>query len=324
MVTGRLQEEDQGTSGVSERLNADVVKSWNGKRKSEELVDGMSGQTFKKRRKSSPMKEQVVADRERTSPINSLEAQMNDTSLEESETIQHILPLTDNSTNMTSTHVATDKHSYACRSVMENAMHLDEDLDMVVDHEQDRSSSKVRYGSNTSKKMTVVDNQAHGSDKGLIAGFRSGVQSFTDPDTLEVKKPIHKRFGSEELQTSIVEANGAAKYDEPVDSDKKKGDQAKAESDSEDEVPEIVTASAGLSQARSIAAEEAKAVATYGSRDLRVNIDPLLIYRIDNHVSRKRNADNAMHISKSKLLAPRSNVKVMFIMSQTLTLASSP
>ncbi|KAL9120908.1 MAG: hypothetical protein Q9187_002535 [Circinaria calcarea] len=73
------------------------------------------------------------------------------------------------------------------------------------------------------------------------------------------KKPTHKRFGSEELKVEILEKPSPSEASE-VTPNASTSHHTTIEDDSEDDAPEVISASAGLFQSRVAAADAAKAV----------------------------------------------------------------
>ncbi|MCJ1404299.1 hypothetical protein MMC11_007524 [Xylographa trunciseda] len=78
----------------------------------------------------------------------------------------------------------------------------------------------------------------------------------------EVKKSTHKRFGSEEPPIPLDLLPNDAVQDHNLNDNGTNKIQLESEDESEDDSPEVVTISAGLTQARTVAAEAAKAAET--------------------------------------------------------------
>ena len=125
----------------------------------------------------------------------------------------------------------------------------------------ENGNSKTTIGSNMGKKRKKGNDVAHTLSSGHAVTPTSVMQvDIHGMDRKpEMKKATHKRFGSEEAQglpsiTAIpdqnMKSNGANKV------------QVDSEDESEDDSPEVVTASAGLTQARSTATEAARAAET--------------------------------------------------------------
>ena len=82
---------------------------------------------------------------------------------------------------------------------------------------------------------------------------------------VKASKKIHKRFGSEEIESSLPELDPAAIVEAPIQQKSEDIVQSQNDEESEDEAPEMVTAVAGLGQARVIAAKTAEVVKRYFS-----------------------------------------------------------
>ena len=116
------------------------------------------------------------------------------------------------------------------------------------------------------KKKKMKDSErvvnAHKNSANVDTKSKKSTESFTT-----AAKPSHKRFGSEEIEVpSTISTIGIEERKAGP------GELFEDESASEDEAPEMVTASAGFDKARKSALEAAKIAARYYFRDLNVPI----------------------------------------------------
>ena len=112
--------------------------------------------------------------------------------------------------------------------------------------------------SNSGKKRKRQDQANHATNGGVNATSPKKLASVKD-NALEIKKPTHKRFPSEEPETFLHLSSHNDAQDHDTSGDLKKPSAPHVEDDSDDDAPETVTASVGLAQAQSASAEASKA-----------------------------------------------------------------
>lgn len=125
----------------------------------------------------------------------------------------------------------------------------------------DYGNSETQNPTNPGKKRKIIKNSIGDLDAGELSAASNAIVlsgSFV-PKVSELKNPVHKRFGSEEPETQAkISYNGIE--DHHIDRELEQESHAENEDNSDDDVPEVVTASAGLDRARNAAAEALKAV----------------------------------------------------------------
>jgi len=139
-------------------------------------------------------------------------------------------------------------------------------IDAVLgDAREGSGANGVQHQSNTLRKRRKTKPTYSGLNKELhtASTLSTKLENHQKQNRPEVKRPTHNIFGSEEPSTGSDQPFQQYAQVRSLDTAMRDANTSEEGSDSGDEVPEVVTASAGLNQARSAAAEAAKAVEMY-------------------------------------------------------------
>jgi len=269
MVTTRSQEHNIGDSGSVEPLKTDTPNGQTRKRRVDDDDRRTPSQSAVKRRRVSLEKDDVALADPAVSGGLLKEEATNQTSDEAQRFLDGI------DISMSGSHSIPEQHVPESQPPMANAQMSSmvneprgSEADGVPSGDGERSGSNGLHNqSNTSRKRKKTKPTYSGTSGELHTARTSSIQATNGEkvDKPEVRKPTHKRFGSEEPSVASDQPFPQDAQIRPLDTPMQGADASDELSDTGDDVPETVTASAGLDQARSAAAEEAKAAERYGN-----------------------------------------------------------
>ncbi|MCJ1438414.1 hypothetical protein MMC27_007802 [Xylographa pallens] len=270
MVTTRAQDHGLGEAVVEEKL--DGVKNGK-KRRSDhaELSDEREATSTTKRRRLN-QDEEVESGIEKSSQLQNsgddLGSQGSDALLQLSEQST----VTSQSTLVDTTTPLGDHISKTPPPSLPNGGKLSVTIQPLEDSVEDKRTAIITQNgdseaitrSNMGKKRSKADDVARTLSNGQRRVTASVIQSNTHSNDSrpEMKKATHKRFGSEEGLPLLALPSNNAVGDQNVKGNGTNQVQIHSEVESEDDSPEVVTASAGLREARTAVAEAARAAET--------------------------------------------------------------
>ncbi|MCJ1389181.1 hypothetical protein MMC18_002036 [Xylographa bjoerkii] len=270
MVTTRAQDHGLGEAVVKETVDG-VKNGTKRKSNSAEINNGSEARSAAKRRRASHEKE---ADRgiEKLSPPRNMGDNLGSQSSEAPLQLSERSTVTSQSTLTDTTTFPNDHVSNALPPSPRNGdeprvavQPLKDDIDDTrIAATTQNGERETTTRSNMGKKRRKGDDVAHTLSNGNSLAAKSVIHSSTHgkDSRPEMKKATHKRFGSEEPQAPLDLPSNDAIQDYILNGDSPKKVEIESQDESEDDSPEVVTVSAGLTQARTAAAEAARAAET--------------------------------------------------------------
>ncbi|MCJ1386947.1 hypothetical protein MMC17_010076 [Xylographa soralifera] len=268
MVTTRAQDHGLGEPTVEEKV--DWVK--NGKKRKSggvELNNKRDPASATKRRRLS-QNQGVGRGIKSRSPLRNLGDDMGSQSSEAPVQLSERSTVTSQSTLIDTTTLLNDHVSKTPPSSLPIGGELKVTLQPLEDSAADTRKAAVTQNGNSEtisrrnmeEKRRKGDDVAHTLSNGHVLSATSVVRSTTygKDSGPQMKKAIHKRFGSEEAPILPDLPSNNAIQDQNMNGNSTNKVQLDSEDESEDDSPEVVTVSAGLTQARTAAAEAARAV----------------------------------------------------------------
>ena len=262
MVTTRSQEHNTWETGLVERLEIDAPGPQVRKRKGNDGEENTPTQSAVKRRRASPERDLSV-DAGPGVSNGSLKVEATNQTSDEADRF-----LDDIGNSISSIMSLPDHHVPESQTLIGDSQIPDivnESQGIKADggpsgNGESSGNNAVQNRSNTSRKRRK-HNPTHSRTNGDLHKAISSPNSTNGPkeDKPKVKKPIHKRFGSEEPSLSSDQRMLEDAQIRSLDRAMEGAVVSDEENDSGADVPEVVTASAGLNQARSAAAEALKA-----------------------------------------------------------------
>lgn len=269
MVTTRSQEHNTGDSFLVEHLKTDTPAGQTRKRTVDDEDKRTPSQSAVKRRRVSLEKDDVaVADPAGSDGLLKEEA-INQASDEAQRCLDGIDLSISGSQSIPEHHAPESRPPTAEAPTSSTVIELQgSEVDSASSGNGESSGRNGLHNqSNTSQKRKKTEPTHSGTSGELHTARTSSIHATNGEkgDKPEVKKPTHKRFGSEEPSAASDQPFPQDARIRPLDTPMQGANASDGSSDSGDDAPETVTASAGLDQARSAAAEEAKAAERYGN-----------------------------------------------------------
>ncbi|MCJ1243537.1 hypothetical protein MMC30_000734 [Trapelia coarctata] len=264
MVTTRSQEHNAGDNSLVEAPNTDTPNNHLRKRKVDDGGERTPSQSAVKKRRVSPKKESVAAADPAVPNGSPKEVATNKTS-EEAQRFLDDIDISISNGKSPPEQDTPGSQAPVAKVQMPAAVNRSQDIktDAVLGgNEEGSGSNNVQHQSNTSRKRKKTKPTHSGPNGELHTASTSFTKLTNRPkeNRPEVKKPTHKRFGSEEPVIGSDQPFLQDAQTRSLDTAMKNADASEEGSDNGDDVPEVVTVSAGLNQVRSAAAEAAKAV----------------------------------------------------------------
>ena len=267
MVTTRSQEHTTGDNGIVEALTVNTPNGQIMKRKIDDREERTPSPSIGKKRRVSQDKDDVVAGDTGVSNGSLKEKTTNNSS--------HQAPIFLDGIDISipSINSGPKQHIPESQRPMAKAHTLGivnqpqgSETDTAYENNGETSQGNgVQHQSNTSRKRKNTK-PTHSSINGELRTATSSSTNLTDrqkENRPDMKKPTHNRFGSEEPS---IASNRSLLQDAQIsslDTAMRDADASGNASDSGDDVPEVISASAALNQTRSAAAEAARAVEMY-------------------------------------------------------------